>query len=276
MNVRNPYSFRTLRLATLPTSIGPFIVARVADMANVMDPTARLPESAIGLQLEQVWRVDIARITIRILIQLGWLAGTLLAADMLAVLALLGIGGKGLPTRVTAPPDSLAHSLADEIRPARTRLHLQRGIGVTRQLEVLVERRGAVLSGADLGDLGLGDTRLARRILAVLVRWESWALLAAWVLAVDADLIRAEGCVAAVAGAAHAHADGFGDPCELQIGGRLPLFGLESQAVFGEENARLFLPDEGVVGQHSGLFDHRVWGRGYGWGTGTMCTLAER
>ena len=87
-------------------------------MAYVMDPTAGFSESAIGLQLQQIRRVDVARIAIGILIQLGRLAGTLLAANMFATLALLGSTGKRLPTRVAGPPDSLPHGLADKILPA--------------------------------------------------------------------------------------------------------------------------------------------------------------
>lgn len=103
---------------------------------------------------------------------------------------------------------------------------------------------------------------------------EAWAFLAAWVLAVDADLVRAEGRVAAVAGAAHAHTDRLGDSGELQIGGRLPLFGLEGEPVFGEESACLLLLDDAVVGQHSRLFNNGLWGRGYGRRTKPIFTLA--
>jgi len=89
-------------------------------MTYVMDPTARHPESAIELQLEQIRRIDIARIAIRILIQLGWFTRTLFAANMLAALAFLGSAGKCLPTRMTSPPDPLAHVLLGEILPTRT------------------------------------------------------------------------------------------------------------------------------------------------------------
>lgn len=83
-----------------------------------MDPTAGFSESAIRLQLQQIRRVDVAGIAIRILVQLGRFAGTLLAANMLAALALLGSTGKRLSTRVAGSPDSLPHGLADEILPA--------------------------------------------------------------------------------------------------------------------------------------------------------------
>ena len=129
-----------------------------------------------------------------------------------------------------------------------------------------------MLSGADLEDLGLGNPQLLG--ILMLMGREAWALLAAWVLAVDADLVRAEGRVAAVAGAAHAHTDRLGDSGELQIGGRLPLFGLEGEAIFGEESACLLLLKDAVVGQHSGLFNNGLWGRGYGRGTGPTFMLA--
>jgi len=74
-----------------------------------------------------------------------------------------------------------------------------------------------VLSVADFGDPRLGDTRLL--CIFFVLMCEPWALLAAWVLAVDTDLVRAEGRVAAVAGAAHTHSDRLGDSGKLQIGG---------------------------------------------------------
>lgn len=71
-----------------------------------------------------------------------------------------------------------------------------------------------MLASTDLGDLRLSSTwllcspvELARRV--------SRTFLAARVLAIDTNLVQAEGGVAAVTGATHAHADRFGDSDEL-------------------------------------------------------------
>lgn len=80
-----------------------------------MDSMACFPVGAIGLQLQRRGRIDIARIAIRVFVQPGWVAGTILAADMLAVLAFLGAAGKGCPTRMAVSSHTLPHRLADQI-----------------------------------------------------------------------------------------------------------------------------------------------------------------
>lgn len=105
-----------------------------------------------------------------------------------------------------------------------------------------------MLEGANLGNLRrLRETRLLC-ILVLIVRWESWAFLAAWVLAVDTDLVRAKGGVAAMTGTAYAHADRLGDSRKLQIGRRLPLAGFEGEAIFEEERTGLCLLRNTIVG----------------------------
>lgn len=115
MNSRNSYSLRTLRLTAFATSTCPFIEACVADMAYIMNATTGLPESAIILQLQRIWRVNITRIAIGMFVQSGWITGTLLAPDMHAVRTFLGTAGKDCPTRMAVSPDTLSNRLANQI-----------------------------------------------------------------------------------------------------------------------------------------------------------------
>ena len=84
-------------------------------------------------------------------------------------------------------------------------------------------------------------------------RREARAFFAPWMLAIGADFIWTKGGFATVAGTPHTHADGFGDSGQLQIGGRLPLSGLQGQSIFGKEYARFLLLQDTVVGGHGGL-----------------------
>lgn len=268
-NVRNPYSLGAFGLATFATRIGSVVVARSAHMADVMHSAPRFLERPIGLQ--QDGRLDVARVAVRILVQLGRLPRTALAANVVARLALLRAGIEHRAARMADAPDSLAHRLADEVRPARARRHRQRRQRVARQPKVLTDREGAELASPDLGDLGLGDARML--VILLVRRREARAFLAAQVLAIDAHLVRTEGGLAAVAGAVHAHADRLGDPGELEIGGRFPLAGLQRQAVLAEEGARLLPLHGAIVGAQAGFGStgrvaDRGRGRGWGWGWG--------
>lgn len=53
-----------------------------------------------------------------------------------------------------------------------------------------------------------------------------------------------------MAGAAYAHADGFGYSGKLQVGWRFPFARVEGEAVFGEKQAGFLLLDGAVVGDH--------------------------
>lgn len=229
MNIRNPYSLFALRLSAFRTRGRSVVERRITHMAYVMDSASWISPRPVRFQLR---RVDIARIAVRVFDQLGRFARTSLAANMLARSTFLGATSKRRPASMASAPDPLANRLADEIRPARARGHRQRQRRVTRQLEMRADRGPTALAGHELRDLGLWNARVLSILLAA--RWVARALLAAWVLAVGADLVRAERRLAAVAGAAHSHADWLANSCELQIRRRLPLAGFQGQAIFGE------------------------------------------
>jgi len=96
--------------------------------------------------------------------------------------------------------------------------------------------------------LRLGDGLAFRRRV-------TGTFLAAGVLAVDADFVGAEGGLAAVTGAADAHADRLGDSLDGHVAGGLPFAGFEGEAVFGEEGLGLGLLDGAPVGDHGRFLD---------------------
>lgn len=248
-NIRNAYSLSTLRLSTLRTGIRALVVGRVTDVAYVVDTAPRFLESPLGYQ---PGRLDVTGVAIGVFVGLVRCPRTLLAADMLARLALLGSRCERSIARMTGTSNPLADRFADEILSACARRQRERCIGVAGQLEIRVQAgAGAGVAGPNLGHLELGYAQLflALVFLAGGGR-EPRAFLAAGVLAVDADLVRAEGRLTPVAGAAHSHADRLGHPCQLEVGGRLPLAGFQGQTVLGEQGAGLFLLHAAVVGEH--------------------------
>lgn len=191
---------------------------------------------------------------------------------MLTIRALFRASHESRITPVTAAPNALTSLLLDKVLASRARGHGQWCSWVTRVAQVRRKGRATSLAGADLRDLGLGDRGVFVWILFAGGR-VAGTFLAAGVLAVDADLVGAEGGFAAVAGAADSHADGLRDAGELEIGRRFPLAGFQSKAVFGEEGAGLFLLDGAVVGDHCahGGFCARGLTEGVGGRTREMC-----
>jgi hypothetical protein len=106
---------------------------------------------------------------------------------------------------------------------------------------------GLGLLGQNGLERGLGSLLLVLRFRCGVSR----AILAADVLAVDADLVGAKGGLAAMAGTADAHPDGLDDPLDGHIARSLPLARFERQSIFGEESAGLFLLDRAPVGYNS-------------------------
>lgn len=74
-------------------------------------------------------------------------------------------------------------------------------------------------------------------------------------LAVDADSVGAEGGLAAVTGAADAHADRLGDSLDGHVARGFPFAGFEGEAVFGEEGLGFGLLDGAPVGDHGRFLD---------------------
>lgn len=188
---------------------------------------------------------------------------------MAARSALLGTLDKDCFTEMTSASNTLNHFLANEILAARARGDRKRNIRVAGILEVRCKRESAALARADFTDFGLGD-QFALAFGLLFGGWEAGAFGAARVLAVDADLLGTKGGFAAVAGSANSHANGLGDPGQFDVaGGSLPFAGVESQTVFGEKGARLFLLHDAIVGEHGGLLGGSCWlfGRDRRWST---------
>lgn len=188
---------------------------------------------------------------------------------MAARSALLGTLDKDCFTKMTSTSNTLDHFLANEILAARARWDSKRNIRVASILEVRCKRKSAAVARANFTDLGLGD-QFALALGLLLGGWEAGAFGAARVLAVDADLLRAKGGFAAVAGSTDSHANRLGDSGQFDVaGGSFPFAGFESQAVFGEESARLFLLHDAIVGKLGRLLRGScwLWGRGSRWST---------
>jgi hypothetical protein len=188
---------------------------------------------------------------------------------MAARSAFLGSLDKDCFTEMTSAPDTLDHFLANEILTSRARGNSKRNIRVAGILEVRRERESAALARADFANLGL-RSEFALGFGLLTGGWEAGTFGAARVLAVHADLLRTKGGFAAVAGSADSHANGLGDPSQFDVGsGSLPFAGVESQAVFGEEGARLLLLHDTIVGEHGGLLGGSCWlsDRGSRWST---------
>lgn len=186
-----------------------------------MNSAPRLLKRPIRFQI-QFRRFSIPGIPIRILIQLRRLARTLLAPYMATRSALLRARRKDCFAFMTSPANTLSDWLLDEILSARARGHTQRCGGVTCKTQVRRVRLSAILAGLNLG-LNFRDLALGVRGVLIGILFAGWwvagTFLAAWVLAIDADFVGAEGCFAAVTGAAHSHADRLGNSGELQVGG---------------------------------------------------------
>lgn len=134
-NVRNPYSCCTPRLSTFRTSISPFVVGSVTDMAYVMDSAPRFLVRPLGYQLG---RLNIARIAIGVFFEFGRSPWTFLAAYVLARFALLRSRSEHRPAGMTSASNPLADRLADKILSASARGQRERRMRVTCQPEVRV------------------------------------------------------------------------------------------------------------------------------------------
>ena len=162
------------------------------------------------------------------------ITGTLSATDMLAVCTLSRLPHKLRIAFMTEPSHPLAWRPMHQILAARLR----------GQSETLL--------------LGLVRNLLrfrARPFFMTPSGGMTRTLLAADVLAVDADLVGTERGLAAVAGTTDSHADGTIDTLDGHVGWRLPFAGFEGEAVLCEQSAGSILLNGAPVGDHG---RHRV------------------
>lgn len=187
-----------------------------------MYSTSWFLESPVGYQLG---RINIARIAIRILVELGWFSWTFLAAYMVTGSALLGTLDKSCLAYMTSASNPLNNILANEVLAARTGGNRKWNGWISRILEVRCQRDGATLTRTNFANLGLGN-QFALGLSLLFRGWEARALLAARVLAVDADLLGTEGRFTAVTSSTNSHANRLGHSGQFDIaGGSLPFAG---------------------------------------------------
>ena len=98
------------------------------------------------------------------------------------------------------------------------------------------------------GQLGLLLLLLLRGL--ALGRRVTRTFLATSVLAVDADLVGAEGSLASVTSASNTHANWLVHTLDGHVAGRFPLAGFKSEAIFGEQSPGLFLLKGAPRGNH--------------------------
>lgn len=174
------------------------------------------------------------------------IARTLLATNVFALGALRCSSNEEIVAPVAVTADPLLDRFADQI--------LTTGAGGNRkhrQLGLLLLRTSLLFrcsSGCDLRlrlFLLLLFFGLGGRITS--------ALLAAHVLAVDADLVGTKRGLAAVTGATNSHANRFLDAFDVQVARRYPLFGLQGESILGEQSARLLLLHGAPMARRSSL-----------------------
>ena len=98
------------------------------------------------------------------------------------------------------------------------------------------------------GQLGLLLLLLLRGL--ALGRRVTRTFLATSVLAVDADLVGAEGSLASVTSASNTHANWLVHTLDGHVAGRFPLAGFKGEAIFGEQSPGLFLLKGAPRGNH--------------------------
>lgn len=264
-HVRNSYGGFTFGLSTLRTDVGSVIILRITNVTYVMHPAPWLFEGSVGYQFG--W-IDITRITVWILVEFGRFSGTFLATNMFTRETFLGTLDKVRFTDMTSTSNPLNHILTHKILATRARGHGQRYSWIARILEVRRKRESTTLARANFANLGLGN-QFPFTLLFLLGGRETGTFLASWVLAIDADLLWTKGRFAAMTGSANTHSNRFGHSIQFEIpGGGLPFTRLQSQPIFGEESASLFLLHDAIVGKHGGLlggsigrFKSSCWGR---------------
>lgn len=152
-------------------------------------------------------------------------------------------------THMTGPSHALPNRSPNQILPTTPRRNRKlRLLSRPRQFNrPSIPRLLLLQQRPDSTLLRLGGLALRRRVTG--------AFLAAGVLAVDADSVGAEGGLAAVTGAADAHADRLGDSLDGHVARGFPFAGFEGEAVFGEEGLGFGLLDGAPVGDHGRILD---------------------
>lgn len=146
------------------------------------------------------------------------------ASNMLASTAFRSIRSEHSTTLMTCPADSLSGRVVDDILAAGARRQRKR-----RLLGFMLHRDSFVQFLRDNGlECSLGVVPVVVGLGGRVVR----AALAADVLAVDANFVRAKGGLAAMAGTAHSHPDRSDNTLDGRIARGPPFSRLKGQSVF--------------------------------------------
>lgn len=214
-------------MATARTTGYSFNEVAVALFAFPAHPRSRLSPDATGfdggtLDIGLALSFGVAGVAMRPLAQLGRVPGTLCAADVLALLA--DGGGSGDEVGLALMAATADTLLGMAIDP------LVAGLVGHGQVALLLASFGGLLLL-----LGLFSRRLPLR--------EARTLLAALVVALDADLCGAVAGAAMVAGAVDAHTNGLLDALDADgLGrGRDPFVRFQGETVLGEQGTSTFL-----------------------------------
>ena len=134
--------------------------------------------------------------------------------------------------------DTLDNWFPNMIRSTGGRLHRQRRRGVAGELEMRCHRQRGWPTGTDLSNSG--TVHIEALISAFIFGREPWAILASWVLTVDADGVRAEHSLAAVTGASYSDKNCSVDSRKFNVGQWFQSLRLQIQSISGQENACSF------------------------------------
>lgn len=169
-----------------------------------------------------VWTKFITRITIWVLLLLGWVSRAVSTANMTALLTSLVAGYEQSRTFVTGSSHTLTRLLVNQVLASRLARPSENNLLFVKGVRVIRDDRGVLLIGFDNGGTSLatgndfGFASLGR---------VTCALGAASMLAAGALLGRRKGSVALVAGSSYTHANRLVNAENSVVGGSSMKFG---------------------------------------------------
>lgn len=219
----------------------------------------------------------ISRITIWVLVLLGWISRTVCAADVSALVTSLAAREEEGLALVAVPSHSLTGFLVDEILSSSLAGSSKNNLLFVKLIRVIGNDWGVLLVGLDDGGppLATGDNLCFGSLGRV-----AGALCATGMLAVGALLGRGKGGAALVAGSSNTHADGFVHTKDSVVGGSSGELGkLDFQSISVTQLLGSFL-QQLAPGQFGNTFESLIASPGLSgsvwFGFGNWFTLLDR